>query len=71
MQNVSFVFLQSVNSTILDTNPADWLNLGVVNTPDGSNTTQTFDQLWESYLNPDFGDVTTLNEVKEVEFFTF
>ncbi|XP_052068761.1 uncharacterized protein LOC127708011 isoform X2 [Mytilus californianus] len=53
----------NTTTTIFDTEPAQWVNIGVEILSDGTNVTKTFDELWNMYLNPDYGDVTS--DIKE------
>ncbi|CAC5416734.1 PKD1L2 [Mytilus coruscus] len=51
--------------TIFDTEPAQWVNIGLEILSDGTNVTKTFDELWDMYQNPDYGDVTTQSDIIE------
>ncbi|CAG2212910.1 PKD1L2 [Mytilus edulis] len=55
----------NTTTTIFDTEPAQWVNIGVEILSDGTNVTKTFDELWDMYQHPDYGDVTTQNDIKE------
>ncbi|CAC5388020.1 PKD1L2 [Mytilus coruscus] len=51
--------------TIFDTDPAQWVNIGVEIQSDGTNVTKTFDELWNMYEHPDYGDVITQSDIIE------
>ncbi|CAC5393778.1 PKD1L2 [Mytilus coruscus] len=53
------------NGTIFDTDPAEWGSIGIETLDDGSNITKTFDELWDMYQNPDYGDVSLHNEIMQ------
>lgn len=65
---LSAMNLQSQPLTIFDTHPSDWRKLGELTI--GTNTTKTFDELWDMYLNPDYGDQTTFSSVSQVCYTT-
>jgi len=50
--------------TALDTNPSDWVNLGVQTLSDGTVLQYNFDQLWDIYENPPQEESTDV--IKEV-----
>ncbi|XP_071131842.1 uncharacterized protein [Mytilus edulis] len=54
------------NGTIFDTDPADWGSIGIETRDDGSNITKTFDELWDMYQHPDYGNVSLHNEIMQV-----
>ena len=60
------LFLQNTTTTIFDTEPAQWVNIGVEILSDGTNVTKTFDELWDMYQHPDYGDVITQRDIIEV-----
>ncbi|CAC5383759.1 PKD1L2 [Mytilus coruscus] len=52
-------------TTIFDTEPAQWVNIGVEILSDGTNVTKTFDELWNMYEHPDYGDVIIQSDIIE------
>ena len=59
-----------MNTTIFDTDPGLWVNLGVEAQSDGTRIYKTFDELWDMYQNPDRGDVVSQNEIIAVNIFS-
>ncbi|XP_071177797.1 uncharacterized protein [Mytilus edulis] len=57
--------------TIFDTDPSDWVNLGVETSSNGTVENLTFDDLWNKYENPDLGDVVANNEIMSVIISSF
>ncbi|XP_076076045.1 uncharacterized protein LOC143046870 [Mytilus galloprovincialis] len=55
----------NTTTTIFDTEPAQWVNIGVEILSDGTNVTKTFDELWDMYQHPDYGDVITQRDIIE------
>ncbi|XP_071128331.1 uncharacterized protein [Mytilus edulis] len=55
----------NTTTTIIDTEPGQWLNIGVEILSDGSSITKTFDELWNMYQHPDFGEVNTQTDIIE------
>ncbi|CAG2251689.1 PKD1L2 [Mytilus edulis] len=53
----------NTTTTILDTDPAQWLNIGVEILSDGTNITKTFDELWNMYQHPDYGEIKTQTDI--------
>lgn len=64
-------FLQKLPITIFDTDPSDWVNLGVETSSNGTVENLTFDDLWNKYENPDLGDVVANNEIMSVIISSF
>ncbi|XP_076075594.1 uncharacterized protein LOC143046351 [Mytilus galloprovincialis] len=52
-------------TTIFDPEPGQWVTIGVEILPDGTNVTKTFDELWNMYQHPDFGEVNTQTDIIE------
>ncbi|CAG2184580.1 Aldehyde dehydrogenase family 3 member B3,Aldehyde dehydrogenase,Aldehyde dehydrogenase family 3 member B2,Fatty aldehyde dehydrogenase,Aldehyde dehydrogenase family 3 member B1,Putative aldehyde dehydrogenase YwdH,Aldehyde dehydrogenase, dimeric NADP-preferring,Aldehyde dehydrogenase family 3 comG,4,4'-diaponeurosporen-aldehyde dehydrogenase,Aldehyde dehydrogenase family 3 member H1,Aldehyde dehydrogenase family 3 member I1, chloroplastic,Aldehyde dehydrogenase family 3 member F1 [Mytilus edulis] len=59
----------NTTTTIFDTEPGQWLNIGVEILSDGSSITKTFDELWNMYQHPDFGEVNTQTDIIESKAF--
>lgn len=55
-----------MNATVVDTGPAEWVNIGIETSANGSQIIQTFDELWEMYLNPDYEDDSAQIEIIQV-----
>ncbi|XP_071131885.1 uncharacterized protein [Mytilus edulis] len=55
----------NTTTTIFDTEPAQWVNIGVEILSDGKNITKSFDELWDMYQHPDYGDVITQRDIIE------
>ncbi|CAG2234855.1 PKD1L2 [Mytilus edulis] len=53
----------TLNATVVDTGPAAWVNIGIETSANGSQIIQTFDELWEMYLNPDYEDDSAQIEI--------
>lgn len=63
--------MQKLPVTIFDTDPSDWVNLGVETSSNGTVKNLTFDDLWNKYENPDLGDVVANNEIMSVIISSF
>lgn len=58
--------MKGLPKTIFDIDPYDWVNIGVETTSNGSIVHRSFDELWDMYDNPDYGDSVANNDIISV-----